>query len=260
MHRRLSLLSALLAAAGLAATADAAGAATSANWAGYVVTGKRFRHVSGTWVQPAATCTSGSGYSASWVGLGGNGQASQSLEQVGTEADCTPSGRSTITAWYELVPANMVTIRMGVHAGDTMSASVSVRGGSVQVKLVDDSTGSRFARTLRMAAPDTGSAEWIEEAPSECAGSQCVVLPLADFGAVSFSEASATTASGHTGTIADPAYHATPLDLAPRAGGGGPFARETASAGSALAGALSSAGNAFTVSFVSAAQLNGDTR
>jgi Peptidase A4 family len=261
MLRRLSLLSALLAASGVAAAdgAGAAAAATSTNWAGYVVTGKRFRHVSGTWVQPAASCTAGAGssYSASWVGLGGNGSSSQSLEQLGTEADCTASGRSTITAWYELVPADMVRIRMAVHAGDTMSASVSVRGRSVQVKLVDDTTGSRFSRALRMSAPDVSSAEWIEEAPSECgAGGECLVLPLADFGTVTFSHASATTASGHTGAIADPAFTATAINLASGAGGRGPLARGADPpnpAGSALTGALASAGNAFLVSFVSSA-------
>lgn len=51
--------------------------ATSENWSGYVASGSsgttQFSSVSGSWVQPAATCTSGSGYAAFWVGLGGSG-------------------------------------------------------------------------------------------------------------------------------------------------------------------------------------------
>ena len=83
---------------------------TSSNWAGYAVSGSgtgttptSFTAVSGSWVQAAATCTAGSpGYSAFWVGLGGFATGSRTLEQIGTEADCSsaalrppPSGTSS---------------------------------------------------------------------------------------------------------------------------------------------------------------------
>lgn len=77
--------------------AGAAGAAvtpaTSANWAGYAVTGSTtgapatFTRVFAAWVQPTATCVQGQAtYSAFWVGLGGYNPGSQALEQVGTIA------------------------------------------------------------------------------------------------------------------------------------------------------------------------------
>ena len=54
-----------------------------------------------------------------------------------------------------------------------------------------------------MQNPDTSSAEWIAEAPSQCdSTSSCTPLPLADFGTVQFTGASAT-ANGHTGSIDD---------------------------------------------------------
>ncbi len=64
-----------------------------------------------------------------------------------------------------------------------------------------------------MSAPDTSSAEWIVEAPSICAGSRvCSTLALTDFGKVTFTSASAT-AGGHAGTIVDPLWTATELEL-----------------------------------------------
>ena len=74
----------------------------SSNWSGYAVAGSApdvsttFTSVSGQWVQPTASCTSSrSTYSAFWVGLGGFSESSQALEQIGTSADCTASGKAT---------------------------------------------------------------------------------------------------------------------------------------------------------------------
>ena len=36
-------------------------------------------------------------YSAYWVGLGGGGQQSTALEQIGTQGDCSASGTPRIT-------------------------------------------------------------------------------------------------------------------------------------------------------------------
>src|SRR4051794_3351484 len=67
-------LAALLACAVPAGAGAATGQKTSANWAGYSVSrpNVRFHSVTGTWVQPAASCRPGGRkYSAYWVGLGG---------------------------------------------------------------------------------------------------------------------------------------------------------------------------------------------
>src|SRR5207248_3442603 len=95
----------LAAAASLLAAAGQAHAdtATSSNWSGYAVSAAptadgtdpvplSFTSVSGTWVEPAASCTTGANtYAAFWVGLGGFSDTSQALEQIGTEVDCSAS-------------------------------------------------------------------------------------------------------------------------------------------------------------------------
>ena len=101
---------ATLAVAGSTIGTASAGTAVSSNWSGYAVSGATFATVSGAWTQPAADCSSASSITASafWVGLGGNSETSNALEQTGTEADCNADGNATYSAWYELVPAASV--------------------------------------------------------------------------------------------------------------------------------------------------------
>ena len=154
-----------------AAAAPATAQDVSENWAGYVAsgpsTGSGFSSVSGSWVQPSANCSSGDGDSAFWVGLGGASGQSQSLEQIGTEANCS-GGSAQQYAWYELVPAAPVQLNMTINPGDQISAKVTVNGTEVIVSLSDHTTGGSATKTLQMSNPDTSSAEWIAEAPSTC--------------------------------------------------------------------------------------------
>jgi Peptidase A4 family len=234
--------------------APAAGAATrrgtSSNWAGYVIarTGVEFRRASATWVQPTASCTPGRrSYSAFWVGLGGYRSSSTALEQIGTEADCSAAGTASYSAWYELVPA--ASARIAIHAGDTVAASVNVGGDAVRLRLVDRTTGASFTKVLSASTVDLGSAEWIAEAPSACdEAGRCEVLPLADFGSVGFSHASARTTAGHAGPIDAAAWSSVAITLA--AGGPGPpGARFAALSGRATPSALSASGDGFTVAY-----------
>lgn len=215
-----------LAVVSLAATGTPAGAATglhratnvSSNWAGYAVTprraGQSFTRVAAQWIQPAVTCRTGqSSYSAFWIGLGGYHRGAQKLEQVGTDADCTRAGTPVQYAWYELVPAGPVNLRLRVSPGDTVSARVATSGTRVALTIADLTTGQSFSRMLRMSAPDTSSAEWITEAPSACNNSgNCRVLPLADFGAVAFSNASVTSTT-RTGAISTGSWSTTRVEL-----------------------------------------------
>src|SRR5204863_219937 len=83
----------------------------------------------GSWVQPATTCKAGSSaYSAFWVGLGGFADGLTSLEQTGTESDCTLDGTPRYSAWYEILPAPAIPLKLVVRPGDTISASVAVSG------------------------------------------------------------------------------------------------------------------------------------
>ncbi|HEY2260774.1 MAG TPA: G1 family glutamic endopeptidase [Solirubrobacteraceae bacterium] len=266
--------------------------ATSANWSGYAIGGsagqtstssrQRFSSVTGSWVQPAAKCGTGSTFSAFWVGLGGSGGSSSadasgfggsgsgsgvdqsgvggsdtgqadSLEQAGTEADCSSGGAASYFAWYELVPAAPVKLGLAVHAGDHMTTKVAISGSNMVMTMSDQTTGQSTAKTVPTNNPDTSSAEWIAEAPSQCDGSgSCNPLPLTDFGTVSFTGASATQSDGHTGTIADPEWSAAAVQLNPNAtssGFDGSQFASTDSAGGATPSGLSSDGSSFSVAW-----------
>jgi hypothetical protein len=191
----------------------------STNWAGYAAhgSGASYRSVQGSWVQPSATCVRGTPtYSSYWVGIGGYSDTSQALEQVGTEVDCGASGRVSSTAWYELIPAPSMPVRLTVRPGDLMQAAVSVSGRSVTLTLNDLTRGQGFRKTLRASLLDLTSAEWIVEAPSECvSANSCQTLPLANFGSATFTSATTQTVSGRVGTIANPAWQTTKINLRP---------------------------------------------
>jgi Peptidase A4 family len=250
-HRVLYTFAVTAALAGAwAGTASAASVdtqtAVSQNWAGYVAGGTQFSSVSGSWVQPTAKCGSGQTYSAFWVGIGGSSNQSSALEQTGTQANCTADGGIEYYAWYELVPAAPVKLDLAIKPGDHISAKVNVSGSNVTVWMTNQTTGQSTTKTLQMDNPDTSSAEWIAEAPSACDGSgSCQPLPLADFGTVQFTSATAT-ANGHTGTISDPNWSAQPVEL-----GGGAGVSEISYSGqgasSATPSSLSSDGSSFSV-------------
>jgi hypothetical protein len=253
---RMRLTTIALLAAGPLALVSAIGAQAdvqTSNWSGYAVhrAGVRFREVEAAWKQPSASCSRGrKTYSSFWVGLGGLRRGARALEQVGTEMDCTASGEMRAAAWYEVVPAATRWVRLPISVGDTIAASVSVHGHTVTFTLADFSTGRSFDHTVHAARLDTSSADWIAEEPSSCAGShRCRTLPLANFGSVEFTHALARSASGHSGTIIDPAWSASRIRLQPRA-------RQANSSGhgsgSVVASALQNAGSAFQVVFTRA--------
>jgi Peptidase A4 family len=242
--------------------------AASENWAGYVVksnTGtQQFSSVSGSWVQPTikSSSSTGPGYSAFWVGLGGSSGQSQALEQVGTSADWV-NGQAVYYAWYELVPAPETKLSLTIHPGDHISARVSVSGQTVTVSLSDQTTGQSATKTVQTSTADTSSAEWIAEAPSTYGqGGNYQTLPLANFGQVAFTGASATS-NGHTGSISDPNWTVQQVQLSTSgntgrfAGGGAGFAgtdpglASAQSASGAQTSSLSSDGASFSVNWTS---------
>jgi Peptidase A4 family len=234
-----------------------AAAQASQNWAGYVASGQNFSSVSGSWTVPTANSSS-NGYSAFWVGIGGASQQSQALEQVGTSSD-VHHGQTTYYAWYELVPDPETRLNLAVHPGDQMTGKVTVNGSDVTISLTDRTTGQSVTKTLQDNNPDTSTAEWIAEAPSaETPSGGAQPLPLADFGKVTFTDASAT-AGGHTGSIGDPNWTAQPVDLTPSGSTGllGSGAVDVASGGAqstsagASTGNLTDNGSSFSVSYSS---------
>jgi hypothetical protein len=232
---------------------------TSSNWAGYAVkkTGTRFRHVSGTWVQPAVDCSSGAGtYSSVWVGLGGYARTSQAIEQIGTEAECSASGKARYSTWYELVPDTSHSARIGVRPGDTLHASAAVAGRRVTLTIKNLTTGAAFAKVLNARAVDTTAAEWIVEAPSLCTSdTSCATTALAPFDTTAFTAARAVSTAGHVGGVGDPAWDAVAIDLS--AFGGRHFAdtrgEAPGGAGEATTGELDATGTSFTVTYAGGA-------
>jgi hypothetical protein len=236
------------------AAPSVAGADTSGsdNWSGYAIHANHtsFKQVAGTWNQPAGNCSAGGPtYSAFWVGLGGYGASSRAIEQLGTELDCSAKGAVQLSAWYELLPAPVRKISMTIAAGDTIAGSVRVSGKDVTLTLSDTTRGETFSKTILDHTIDQTSADWITEAPSQCAGMyRCEPLPLTPFGSVTFSGASAETLSGRSGAISSRLWDTTKIVLA-RA------ARFVATRSATLASpsALHDGGSAFTVSYSGAA-------
>jgi hypothetical protein len=182
----------------------------SSNWSGYAVTGSSVTNVAGSWVVPTVS-TSTSGYSAVWVGI--DGYSSSTVEQIGTGEDVV-NGKASYYAWYEMYPSGSVTIAttndgttpFTVKPGDSITASVAYTGSNDFVLTIADGSES-FTTTQTATAAAMSSAEWIVEAPSSNRG----VLPLANFGSVTFTNAYATI-NGTTGAIDNWQSHAINIE------------------------------------------------
>lgn len=236
----------------LAAPAALADSTLSSNWAGYAAHGSHvsFHRVFGAWRQPAATCTARHPtYSSVWVGLGGYSRTSRALEQIGSEVDCSASGRVVSSLWYELVPAPSRSIRMTVAPGDYLSAAVSVTGHDVRLQIDDVTRHKSFTRTVPVRLVDVASADWIVEAPSECSSNtSCQELALANFGSAQFSRATVISSANHHGTIADRRWQKTKITLAAHGRG---FISNPSPAATASTSTLSGGGSAFKVTYES---------
>jgi len=158
-------------------------AAQSTNWSGYAVTGSsgQFSSVSASWKEPTAHCSGhGYKYASFWVGL--DGYNSGSVEQTGTDSDCVGSSPDYY-GWYEMYPAYPVNFTNPVSPGDSMTASVTFSGTQTYTLVLKDTTRN-WTQTITKSQGGLArsSAEVITEAPSSNRG----VLPLANFGTVSY--------------------------------------------------------------------------
>jgi len=178
----------------------------STNWSGFAVTGSSgsVSDVKGSWIVPTiqGTCPNTNQYSSFWVGI--DGFNSGTVEQTGTDSDCQ-NGAPTYYAWYEFYPHPSFLISgLNVHPGDHISAEASFSGRSFVVTIKDTTTGQSSSTSARVRGAQRSSAEWIAEAPSSSGG----ILPLANFGTVSYGTDNTgiastcyATISGTTGAI-----------------------------------------------------------
>jgi hypothetical protein len=175
------------------------GTSTSTNWSGYAVAASKdaVTSVKASWKVPAATCNGSgpkTGYAAFWVGI--DGYNSNSVEQIGTDSDCS-SGSPVYYSWYEFYPAPSYETTMSIESGDIISASVTYSSSEFTVKITDERTGQSFTKSKAVSTAKRSSAEWIAEAPSTNTG----VLPLSDFGTVFFGDDSTGIAGTNYATI-----------------------------------------------------------
>ena len=245
----------LMASTGVSIAASAAPAASplfhsvtttaSTNWGGFAATGPKgsVSDVKGSWIVPSihGTCPSSKAeYSSFWVGI--DGFNSNSVEQSGTDSDCQ-GGSPSYYAWYEFFPhPSFVISSLSISPGDVMFAEVKHTSTGFHLTLTDVTTGHTFTKSSTVKAARS-SAEWIAEAPSSIGG----VLPLADFGSVSFgmdytnvTSTCVATISGTTGAIGSFAH----VDSITMINNAGTMDKATPSS-------LTSDNSSFTVSWVS---------
>jgi hypothetical protein len=199
-----------------AATLTVSSLDSSQNWSGYADMGSGFSAVSGNWTVPALSCTSAASYSAHWIGI--DGATSSTVEQDGTEADCS-GGVASYDAWYEMYgdsalnngsEVELAPSSYPVYPGDGMSASVSV-ANNAWILTISDSGGSQvhtwtYTANVNFSGAAQSSAEWVVERPELCyIFFGCSLTNLANFGSVTFTNASATD-NGTTGPISAEPY------------------------------------------------------
>lgn len=189
---------------------------TASNWGGYAVETSlaspqrnAVSAVYGSWRIPSVSAsTSPEAYSALWVGI--DGYSDNSVEQLGTEQDWTPHGQTNYV-WFEMYPHRSYIITgFPIEPGDTFSAAVNFAGNGLFVLSITNLTkGVSYTvppKYTKMKA-SRESAEWIVEAPSGGG-----ILPLADFGTVSFSKCSAKV-NGVAGAIDNSAWQYDPITM-----------------------------------------------
>jgi hypothetical protein len=182
---------------------------TSHNWSGYATTDGKFTAVSGTWTVPQVNSNGASGVGATWVGIGG--VTSHDLIQAGTEETDMGSGRVQYSAWVETLPQASRPVRFSVHPGDSVTVSINEQStNNWQISFNNNTTGQTYQTSMRYTSSHS-SAEWVVEAPSSGNG----ILPLDNFGTVSFSGASATE-NGQSANLSQ--SHAQPITMLSGAG------------------------------------------
>lgn len=173
----------------------------SGNWAGVVQIGSGFTHVQGTIVVPQVSGAADSAASA-WVGIDGD-TCQSAILQTGISF----YGDGSFDAWYEWIPDYSYSFAgFAVSVGDSIQMRVDASSKTAGVALLHNlSTGQTVSHKFT-SPPSTlceTNAEWIVE-DFQQGNSQ---VPFADFGSVTFTNASATGSQGSItprgGTVID---------------------------------------------------------
>ncbi|KAH9931533.1 peptidase G1, partial [Fomitopsis serialis] len=186
-----------------AASSNASHVEYSSNWAGAVYDSYpsgSFTSVTGTFTVPTPSAPSGGrgSYSASaWVGIDGD-TCSTAILQTGVDFTIDGGDVSYDGAWYEWYPDYAYDFSgISFSAGDTVKLTVTASSTTSGTAVIENtSTGQTVTQDITSSsALCEENAEWIVEDYEE-GGS---LVPLADFGTVTFTGASAETTSGAVG-------------------------------------------------------------
>jgi hypothetical protein len=175
----------------------------SSNWSGAVLesppSGTTFTSAHGRFTVPTPkhVGSGGSESSSAWVGIDGDTYGNAIL-QAGVDFTVSSSGAVTYDSWYEWYPDYAYDFSgISFKAGDTVTLTVTAtsnKAGSAVITNV--STGKTVTKSLTSSAALCETiAVWIVE-DFESNGS---LVPFANFGKVTFTNAKATTSSGTVG-------------------------------------------------------------
>jgi len=159
------------------------------NWGGFVVVGSAdsVSEVTGSWVQPAVSCTHTAGYLGLWDGI--DGFNSKTVEQGGTLAYCA-HGHAHYSAWYEFFPAPSVTIpSLPVTPGSTVSVTVTFNASAADFAITVDVGNASSTHVGTVKGAVRASAECIDERPQL----NHHLTHLANFGEARFGSDSTST-------------------------------------------------------------------
>ncbi|KAI0656094.1 acid proteinase [Cubamyces menziesii] len=175
----------------------------SSNWSGAVLNApaNTFKSVTGTFVVPVPKAPSGGSggfYSTSaWVGIDGD-TCDTAILQTGIDFTIN-NGEVSYDAWYEWYPEYAFDFSgFQVSEGHTITTNVIATSLTTGIAtIINHSTGQQVAHLFNLPEfPLCGQdAEWIVEDYEE----NGQLVPLANFGTVTFTDASAGTSSGAVG-------------------------------------------------------------
>ncbi len=175
----------------------------SNNWAGAVLISSGYNSVTGQFIVPVPSMPSGGDPSqqycaTAWVGLDGD-TCQSAILQTGVDF-CIQSGEVSYSAWYEWFPDYMYTFNdITISAGDTISLTVDASSdvaGTATVQNLSNGQSVSYTWNGDVQGNLCGTnAEWIVEDFQE--GSS--LIPFANFGAVTFSNAYAGQNGGSVG-------------------------------------------------------------
>jgi Peptidase A4 family len=194
------------------------GVATSPNWSGYVAYASMqndgsFNLVSAEWTEPAVTCPKKNAWTLFWVGFDGwpanEPTMDRSVEQGGTSAQCV-AGVPHYSAFWEMWPTDAVQTMFSIDAGDQIMSSVIYSPSSNEFLItVSDSRNGHVVNSQTVNEPcgpnlacPRMSAEWVAESPAHFGTDTW--FPLANYGTMNFTSATATNEEGDQGPISYP--------------------------------------------------------